>query len=133
MSRRIIGSRPTASSLQYQLPAGSSTAPVDPGFNPLAIVALVLLIVLPPASIVVGHIALGQLKRTPQKGRELALLATVLGYVFTGIAVLFFLIWLLFFGFAIMMWFGAMVAAFASLGDVGGMTDMPLPLGAPAR
>ena len=51
--------------------------------NVLAIVALVLGIVIPPAGIVCGHIALSQIKRTRENGRGLALAGTIIGYVLT--------------------------------------------------
>ena len=51
--------------------------------NVMAIVALVAAFVFPLAGIVVGHIALGQIKKTGEAGHGLALAGTVLGYVFT--------------------------------------------------
>lgn len=56
--------------------------------NTLAIVALIGAFVLAPVGIICGHMALGQIKKTGEGGRPLALWGTILGYVFT-------LLWLL--------------------------------------
>ncbi|CAN5546114.1 hypothetical protein BH10ACT6_BH10ACT6_14530 [soil metagenome] len=60
-----------------------------PPTNTLSIVALILAFFVPLAAIICGHIALGQIKRTGQGGRGLALAGTVLGYVFIGLGILF--------------------------------------------
>ena len=62
--------------------------PVAPPTNTLAIIALILGFVCAPAAIVTGHIALGKIKRSGESGRGLALAGTILGYVFTGLAVI---------------------------------------------
>ena len=69
-------------------------APVAPT-NTLAIVALVLAFVVPLGAIICGHIALGQIKRTGENGHGLALAGTVLGYVFTGLGILFAIIYII--------------------------------------
>ncbi|MCU1414556.1 MAG: hypothetical protein JWN80_1896 [Microbacteriaceae bacterium] len=61
----------------------SSPAPVGPKTNTLAIVALILGIVVPIGGIIVGPIALGQIKRTGEGGRGLAMAGLILGIVFT--------------------------------------------------
>ena len=48
--------------------------------NPLAIASLVSAFVLPIAAIVLGHLALGQVARSGEQGRGLAIAALVLGY-----------------------------------------------------
>lgn len=82
-------------------PAQAATPPT----NTLAILALVLSFVVSIGGIVCGHLALNQIKRTGESGRELALAGLIIGYVLTGIAVLvvigyiiFFVVWLAFFG-----------------------------------
>lgn len=60
--------------------------------NVLAIIALVAAFVVPLAGIIVGHIALGQIKKTGEAGHGLALAGTVLGYVFTALYLVIFLI-----------------------------------------
>ena len=68
--------------------------PAAPGYyapptNTLAIIALVLGFVVPLGGIICGHIALGQIKRTGEGGRGLALAGLILGYAFTAILVLY--------------------------------------------
>jgi hypothetical protein len=63
----------------------------SPPVNTLAILALVLSFVVSIGGIVCGHLALSQIKRTGESGRELALAGLIVGYVFTGIGVLAFL------------------------------------------
>lgn len=71
-------------------PATPAYAPaaVGPKTNTLAIVALIAAFVVPLAGIIVGHIALGQIKRTGEGGHGLALWGTILGYVFTALYIL---------------------------------------------
>jgi hypothetical protein len=72
-----------------QQPYGQSSA-AAPKNNTLAVVSLVLSLVgliFPVAlgGIITGHIALGQIKRTHESGRNLALAGTVIGYVVCGL------------------------------------------------
>lgn len=64
-------------------PYTGSPAPAGDRTNVLSIIALVAAFVVPLAGIICGHIALGQIKRTGEKGHGLALAGTVLGYIFT--------------------------------------------------
>ena len=64
-------------------------APVGTTTNTLAILALVFAFVFSPAAIVMGHIAKKQIRQTGEQGEGLATAGLVLGYVFTGIGVLF--------------------------------------------
>ncbi len=73
-------------------PYAASTGPVAKT-NTLAIVALILGIVVPIAGIIVGHIALSQIKKTGEQGRGLALAGTIIGYVLTVGALLFWILW----------------------------------------
>ena len=70
--------------------SGSST-------NVLAIIALIGAFVFPLAGIICGHIALNQIKRTGEGGKQLALWGTILGYVFTAFWLIFVLIYVVFF------------------------------------
>lgn len=63
--------------------------------NTLAIVALILGILIPIAGIVVGHISLSQIKKTGENGRGLALTGTILGYVFSLLWIIFWVVTLL--------------------------------------
>ena len=63
----------------YAAPVG---APAGGKTNTLAIVSLVLSIIgVHLGGIITGHIALGQIKRTGETGRGLALAGTIIGYV----------------------------------------------------
>lgn len=57
--------------------------------NTLAILALVFAFIFPPAAIVLGHIAKKQIPRSGEQGSGLATAGLVLGYIFTGIMVLY--------------------------------------------
>lgn len=79
---------------QYQPTPPSSTpytataVPASERTNTLSIVALVLAFVVPLGGIICGHIALGQIKRTGEKGHGLALAGTVLGYIFVALGII---------------------------------------------
>jgi hypothetical protein len=75
-------------------PAAPAYAPVAVGqkTNTLAIVALILGIVVPIGGIIVGPIALGQIKRTGEGGRGLALAGLIIGIVITAIYVISFVL-----------------------------------------
>ena len=68
-----------------------------PPTNTLAIVALILGFLVPLGGIIAGHIALGQIKRTGEGGHGLALAGTILGYVLTGLGLLFIIFYIIFF------------------------------------
>jgi len=55
----------------------------------MAILALVLAFVFPPAAIVLGHMSKKQIKQTGEEGGALATTGLVLGYIFTGATLLF--------------------------------------------
>jgi hypothetical protein len=59
------------------------------GTNTMAILALVLGILVPPAGIVLGHIARKQLRTSGEDGGGLATAGLVVGYVLTGLYLLF--------------------------------------------
>jgi hypothetical protein len=77
----------------YGQPAGYAQAPT----NTLAILALVFGFIIPIAGIICGHIARGQIKRTGESGDGLALAGLILGYVLTGLTVLFIIGYAIFF------------------------------------
>lgn len=60
-----------------------------PATNALAIIALVTAFFVPIAGIVCGHLALGQIRRTGEGGRGLALAGLIIGYVYTAFVVLY--------------------------------------------
>jgi len=65
--------------------------------NGMAIAALICSVAFAPLGIVFGHIALSQIRRTGEEGRGLAVAGLVIGYVFTAIAVLFVIFWIVMF------------------------------------
>jgi ABC-type antimicrobial peptide transport system permease subunit len=77
-------------------PYAAPTGAVGPKTNTLAIIALVLGFVFPLGGIIVGHIALNQLKRTGEAGHGLALAGTILGYVFTVFWIIFLIVYVVF-------------------------------------
>ena len=72
---------PTPAPTPYTAPAAAPAA--GRPTNVLAIIALIAAFVFPLAGIIVGHIALSQIKKTGEAGHGLALWGTILGYVFT--------------------------------------------------
>jgi len=78
-------------------PVAPPVSPANPyggrGTNTLAILALVASFVLPPAGIVLGALGLGEIKRTGEEGRGLALAGLWIGIVFSVIIVLFIALW----------------------------------------
>lgn len=63
--------------------------------NTLAIITIIAAFVLPLAGIITGHIALKQLKTSGESGHALAKWGLILSYVFVGLGVLFFIIWMI--------------------------------------
>jgi hypothetical protein len=60
-----------------------ATPVAGPKTNVLAIIAIIGAFVVPLAGIIVGFIALGQIKKTGEAGHGLALAGVILGFVFT--------------------------------------------------
>jgi peptidyl-prolyl cis-trans isomerase B (cyclophilin B) len=82
---------------QYQegIVAPPIVKPQMSGTNPLAVVSFVLVFFATVPAIVLGHVALTQIRRTGQGGRGLAIAALMLGYVVTigglvGVAIYFY-------------------------------------------
>ena len=78
---------------QQQYPQNWQPQPM----NTLAILAMVFAFLFAPLGIVFGHIARSQIKRTGEQGSGLALAGLILGYIFTGLGILFFILWIAFF------------------------------------
>ena len=64
-----------------------AAAEARPRVNPIAIVALVLACVGGIPAIAFGHIALGQIRQTGERGRTMAIVATALGYLWLAVGV----------------------------------------------
>lgn len=88
-----------AAPAQPAYPAYGQPAPgyYAPPTNTLAILALVLGIVIPVGGIICGHIALGQIKRTGEGGRGLALAGLIIGYALTALTLLVIIAYVAFF------------------------------------
>jgi peptidyl-prolyl cis-trans isomerase B (cyclophilin B) len=63
-------------------------APMPTGTNGLAIASLICAFVFWPAAIILGHMALSQIKKTGQEGHGLALAGTIIGYVAGGFSLI---------------------------------------------
>lgn len=88
---------------QYAPPQQPQYAPQapyapKPPTNALAIVSLISAFFVSIVAIILGHIALAQIKRTGESGRGLALAGTIIGYVSVGLTVIGVTIAILFFG-----------------------------------
>lgn len=59
--------------------------------NTMAIISLVTSFFVPIAGIVCGHLALGQIRRTGENGRGLALAGLIIGYAYTAFIVVYIL------------------------------------------
>lgn len=71
--------------------------PAQQQTNTMAIVALVGAFFIPLVGIICGHIAMGQIKKTGEQGRGLALAGLIIGYVYTALIVLGIIAYILFF------------------------------------
>ncbi|WP_461163561.1 DUF4190 domain-containing protein [Arthrobacter sp. R4-81] len=70
---------------QYQ---GYAPAPVQAKTNTLAIVALISVFFINVLGIILGHIALNQIKTTGEGGRGLAIAALIIGYLSVVIGII---------------------------------------------
>jgi large-conductance mechanosensitive channel len=65
--------------------------------NTLAIVSLVVALFVPLVGAILGHVAMGQIKKTGEQGRGIALAGVIIGWVFTALvivsAVFAFVVW----------------------------------------
>jgi hypothetical protein len=87
---------PTPAPNPHPQPAAYSPESAYRKTNTLAIVAIILGFTVPIGGIITGHIALGQIKKTHEGGRELALAGTIIGYVLTGLIVIALVVWVIF-------------------------------------
>lgn len=63
-------------------PLGGGPLPQD-DYNTLAVLAPIFGLIIPPAGVVLGHLALPQIDRTHQRGRAAAITGLAIGYVLT--------------------------------------------------
>lgn len=128
-----LGDQPVVSGVTPPVPApyaalptpyaggGPVGAPYAPRTNTLAIVSLVTGFCCSIAAVITGHIALGQIRRTGEAGRGLAITGLVLGYVSLGFAALMLVI-ALFFTAAL----GAVITGFANSASSVGSVEPPV-------
>ena len=64
-----------------------AAAEARPRVNPIAIVALVLGCIGGIPAIAFGHIALGQIRHTGERGRTIAIVGTALGYLWLAVGI----------------------------------------------
>lgn len=81
-------------------PTPYASAPVGPKTNTMAIISLVLAFFISLGAVITGHIALGQIKRTGEGGRGLALAGLILGYIGLVVGLLVVIFWASLFGIA---------------------------------
>ena len=114
---------PAAPAAEPAYPAyGQTPAPgyYAPPTNTLAIVAMVLSLaglltgITAIVGAILGHVAMGQIKRTGEGGRPLALTAIIAGWIITGLGVLIVVGMIIFY-----------VVLFATVGAAGGFSDYP--------
>ena len=84
---------------------GAPAAPATNTLNGLALASIIVVWFSSVIGLVLGHVALSQIKRTGQEGRGLALTAVIVGWVFTGLVII------------------TAVVAFAVIGTYGGWTS----------
>ena len=71
---------------QYSQPYG---APAQPGWNTMAIVAFIATFFISILGIILGFVALSQIKRTGEQGRGLALAAVIIGFIALALGIIF--------------------------------------------
>jgi hypothetical protein len=67
--------------LRQPAESASEAEPALSGWNVLSIVSLVLALALSPLAVVFGYLAVGQIRRSAQRGEALAWVAVALGWV----------------------------------------------------
>lgn len=70
----------------YGAPTGGFTAPFGAppprgGYNTLAVLAPIFGVIIPPAGVALGHLALPQINRTGERGKGAAIAGLVIGYL----------------------------------------------------
>lgn len=72
--------QPSAELWQFG-PAHQGPPPQSPPYNTFAVLSPILAILVPPAGVVLGHLALPQIRRTGERGWAAAVTGLVLGYL----------------------------------------------------
>lgn len=84
--------------MTYQQPAAvpSEPQPSASSVSVLAVLSIGLVWANSIAGILLGHLALAQIRRTGERGRELALAGLIVGYILTALGMMLFVTWLVF-------------------------------------
>src|SRR5437899_1862868 len=73
---------PNASGFGYGAPTGlQPPPPPKTPYNTFAVLSPVLAVVVPPAGVTLGHLALPQIRRTGERGRGAAIAGLIIGYL----------------------------------------------------
>jgi hypothetical protein len=67
--------------------------------NTLSIASLIVAFFFPIIGAILGHVALGQIKKTGESGRGLALAGIIIGWSVTALALIAFFVWMVAFAF----------------------------------
>ncbi|MGK0714660.1 DUF4190 domain-containing protein [Leucobacter sp. W1153] len=68
--------------------------PANPPTNTMAIIALIASIIVSLVGVILGHIALSQIKKTGEGGRGLAIAALIIGYIGVAAWVVAIFVWI---------------------------------------
>lgn len=71
---------------------GPAAQPAD--YNTFAILSPIFAVIVPPAGVALAHLALPQIRRTGERGRRVALVGMVLGYLMCAVAAVALIWWL---------------------------------------
>jgi hypothetical protein len=74
---------------------GSYPPPQKSDYNTYAVLSPIFGVVVPPAGVVLGHLALPQIRRTGERGRDAAIAGLVIGYLMCVVLIAALLWWLL--------------------------------------
>src|SRR5665213_908280 len=74
--------------------------PVQPGYNTMSIVAFIFAFFISIIGIILGFVALSQIKRTGEQGRGLAVAAVIIGFVEVAIGIIFAIVFFIAIGIA---------------------------------
>jgi peptidyl-prolyl cis-trans isomerase B (cyclophilin B) len=69
-------------------------APPSPDYNTFAVLSPIFAVVVPPAGVVLGHLALPQIRRTNERGRRAAIAGLVIGYLMCVVLIAALIWWL---------------------------------------
>jgi peptidyl-prolyl cis-trans isomerase B (cyclophilin B) len=92
MSDPNLNPQPLPPQQPQQPQYGAYQPPQQAGYNTMSIVAFILAFFVNIVGIILGFVALSQIKRTGEQGHGLALAAVIIGFVEVAIAILIFIV-----------------------------------------